>query len=402
MRYKLFYRRGQKKGKRGVALILTFMIMATVMTVTIAFLFMLNTRSRGTAFDVASHKALWVAEAGLQSVIYRLRTDIAYRNDPTQVSGSVGNGSYSVTVVRDGSTYTLTSTGSVDVVERELSQSVIVTSAFPDAFGYALFGDTNSSRLRLRNNVAVSGDLYYDGDVRIDANASVTDGLVYGDTVDGAGTYTEAPGPPDPVPAYPTFDTTYYDDEISTGEAMSPGNFTLNGTDDLDLAGGTLYYRDFTAEDDATITGPGTIVATDDIEIKDNVSISPNVTLISKDDLTVRGNAVVQSGAILYGRDKILLRDDADVTGSLLVPTNNKVATMQDSATLTGIIYADRVRLRNDAEIDGSVMADDFVGDRIQNNVDITFDDAALPDTVPTGFESGGITVVPQRDWNEN
>jgi len=410
MRYKTFYKREGKIGRRGVVLVLTFMIMATVLIVAMAFLFMLNTRSRGTVFDVASHKALWVAEAGLQDVIYRLRTDIAYRNDPTQVNGSIGDGGYSVTVSRDGSTYTLSSTGTVDVIERELSQSVIVTSAFPDAFGYAVFGNTNANPLTLENNVAVSGDLFYDGDVAVEGSASVTNGLVYADSVSGDGTYAEAPGPPDPVPAYPAFDTTYYDEQITTAEGEAASDWTLDGSDSYDLSGGTVYYDKVTIKNNATVMGPGTIVATDNVKIDNNANISSNITIISKTKIEVKADAVVEGGAVLYGRNEIKLKDQADVTGSLLVPTSGKKVKMEDSSSLTGIIYADKIEFKvgnaSDAiDINGSVVADSYKSDEIKpkkGDLNITFDQSSFPNSVPTGLEGGEVTVVPQRDWNEN
>ena len=409
MKYKLITIRKPPAKNRGVALVLTFMVMVAVVAIAVAFLFMLTTRMRGTGFDVAGQKALWLAEAGLQDVMYNLRTDAGYRSNPSTVNGSLGDGTYSVGVARNGDTYTLASTGTVDVINRQITQTVIISISFPDVFDYAVFGNTNANPLTLENDVTVSGDLFYDGDVEVKGDASVTDGLVYADSVSGDGTYIEAPGPPDPVPTYPTFDTTYYDDEITIAEATSAGDWTLSGSDNFDLAGGTIYYDKVTIKDNATVTGPGTIVATDNVKIEGDANISPNITIISKKKVEVKADAVVENGAVLYGRNEVKLKDQADVTGSLLVPTSGKKVKMEDSSTLTGIIYADEVEFKAEkpgdtVNVDGSVVANSYKGDKIKpkkGDVNITFDQPSLPDSVPTGLDAGGVTVAPQRDWNE-
>ena len=48
-------------------------------------------------------------------------------------------------------------------------------------------------------------------------------GLVCADDVSGSGTYTEASDPPDPVPLYPTFVSTWYDDHEEKGEYVEFG-----------------------------------------------------------------------------------------------------------------------------------------------------------------------------------
>lgn len=140
------------KNKEGVVLIFTFMIMVAVAAITIAFLFMTSTRMRGTGYDIASHKALWLAEAGFQDVIFRLGDDAAYRADPWLVSANLGDGSYSVNVTRDGNTYTMVSTGSVDVETRQLSQSVIYADVYSNVLYTASTIDTNSA-----TNLSITG-----------------------------------------------------------------------------------------------------------------------------------------------------------------------------------------------------------------------------------------------------
>ena len=387
---------------KGAVLILTFIIMVTLTAITTGFLFMTSSQLRGSAYDVASSKALWIAEAGLQQAIYQIKNDSDYRDSPAAINENLGDGSFSVSVSEDGNAYTITSTGTVDTLNRKVTQSMDIAIAFSSAFDYVLFGNTNSSELDIEDEVAISGDVYYDGDVEVKEDASVTNGLVYADSVSGDGTYTEAPGPPDPVPTYPTFNTTSYDNYITTAEGQASSDWELSGSDTYNLNGGTVYYNgEVKIKDNATITGSGTIVATDDIKIEDNANISSNVTIITKKKIEVKNNAVIQSEAILYSRDEIKLKNDSSVTGSLIVPTNNKKVKMEDDSTLTGIIYADKVELKDDVVISGSVVADEFQGDKIKDDVSITYDQSSLPNSLPTGIQEGNVTITPQSNWDE-
>lgn len=97
--------------ERGAVLLLTFIVMIALVTITAGFLYMLSARARSVAYAKNSEKAFWLAEAGLQQVMYRLKNDSVFSDNPTTVTGNLGDGSYSVTVSMDESTYTITSTG---------------------------------------------------------------------------------------------------------------------------------------------------------------------------------------------------------------------------------------------------------------------------------------------------
>ena len=152
---------------KGAVLILTFIIMVTLTAITTGFLFMTSTQLRGSAYDVASSKALWIAEAGLQQAIYQIKNDSDYRDSPAAINENLGDGSFSVSVSEDGNAYTITSTGTVDTLNRKVTQSMDIAIAFSSAFDYVLFGNTNSSELDIEDEVAISGDVYYDGDVEV-------------------------------------------------------------------------------------------------------------------------------------------------------------------------------------------------------------------------------------------
>jgi cytoskeletal protein CcmA (bactofilin family) len=391
--------------KGTVLLLLTFIIMMTLTVVTGALLYMNSVRLRGSGADIMSSQAFWAAESGLQHYSYHLKTNSTYRNDFPDFNASLvvldsGTGTYNVTCTdQRANRYFITSTGSMGSIDKKVTQTIILTTDLPDAFDYAVFGNTSSDRLDLKNNVVISGDFYYDGDVKVDKDAGVIDGFLYADDVSGNGTYTAAPGPPTPVPTYPAFDTSWYDTQITSCESAASQDWTLEGSSTYDLNGGTVYYQKITIQGDAAITGSGIIVATEDVKIKNRANISSDVTIVTKKNLKVEDDAVVQEGGVLYAREEIALKGSANVRGSLFVPEANGKVKLEDDAVLAGIIYADIVKLTDDVVITGSVVAKEYEKDEIGKNVRITYDAASLPAFIKNGFSADPL--VSYSGWSE-
>jgi len=392
--------------QKGLILVFVFIIMTGLAAVTLGFLYMNAVQLKSGGYDVQSSEAFWIAEAGLQKYMFYLKDGTYDSTNHPNLNENLGNGNYLVTSSYDGgtSTYVLTSTGSVSVISRTITESAVVGNVYPDAFDYALFGNNSNNKTLTLNNsggasntIEIVGDLYYDGNVVVESRASVTGGLVYANSVSGAGTYTAAPGSPSPMPTYPVLNT-IYNDLIAVAPLVS--NLTLNGSADLPLGGTTQYYRNLTVRNNATITGPGTIVMTGTVTLRDDANVSPNVTIIAKGTVNIRDDAIVQSESIVYSQSNITLRNSVNVTGSVIA-LPNKTVTVQNNAVLTGILYAGRVNLINNAVITGSVVTDRFSSNRINDNVTITFSQVSLPSTLPAVLGSSSTTVTPQADWNE-
>ena len=190
--------------KKGVILILTFIIMTTLCAVTVAFLYMTSVQTKGTGYDITSAKALWIAEAGLQQVMYKLKNDSNFRDNPTTVSANLGDGSYSVTVTPNGNDYNLVSLGTVGVLSRKIS--CVAKGGL--IFFYAGFGnssltvgtngdtdsyDSNLGRYNVsgnkghngnagtNGNISTSGSAYIDGDASTGPSGTFnTKSAVYG------------------------------------------------------------------------------------------------------------------------------------------------------------------------------------------------------------------------------
>ncbi len=91
--------------KKGAALLLTFIIMATLAAITAAFLHMTSIQARASGYDIAGTKALWLAEAGLEKAIWNLKTiaEEGGKGEEWITSGtteSLGEGNYTMVVER--------------------------------------------------------------------------------------------------------------------------------------------------------------------------------------------------------------------------------------------------------------------------------------------------------------
>lgn len=123
---------------KGFALIAAIIIMVLLSALGTFLVSLLSTDTDISQDTLRSTQAFFLAEAGLQHVMYKLGDNFAYRDEPTQESGNLGEGSFSVTVIKDGAIYSLVSTGTVGAVERKIKQSV---ELIPEAFKYALRSD---------------------------------------------------------------------------------------------------------------------------------------------------------------------------------------------------------------------------------------------------------------------
>ena len=93
--------------KRGVVLILTFIMMTCLTAITGAFLYMTSIQTKGSGYDTASNKALWLAEAGIQKAIWYLKTPVGsggkgddWVQPAPGLTESLGSGSYTLVVSR--------------------------------------------------------------------------------------------------------------------------------------------------------------------------------------------------------------------------------------------------------------------------------------------------------------
>lgn len=120
------------KDTKGIALVLSFAIMAALMVIVITYLFVASTGIKRADKQTSNMQALFVADAGLQYAIYRLHYDSNWDEDGG-TAHVIGAGSFVVDVrdITGGTPPTvykrITSTGTVAGLSRVVKQDVAVT-----------------------------------------------------------------------------------------------------------------------------------------------------------------------------------------------------------------------------------------------------------------------------------
>lgn len=200
------------KDRRGVVVIMVFLIMITLIAIMGAFLYMTSVQTKAVGNDSSDAKALWIAQGGIQQVFYKLKNDSSYTNNPTQLTGNLGDGSYSVTVTKDGINYSINSVGTVGSASRTITQTV-TAALLPEAYQYAAY---------------VGGSILTTNSTGLIIESQKTGGANF-PTVDFASYYAATPVGQRVANGY-TFTGTKTGLWYVSGSAMINGGSTINGT----------------------------------------------------------------------------------------------------------------------------------------------------------------------------
>ncbi len=328
-----------RKRKKGVTLLLTLIIITTLAVVVTAFLYMVSVQTKGSGYTIDSAKEFWLAEAGIQQVIYKLKTDEAYRTtlSPNPLTGTLGTGSYSVVVTGPVSnTYTLTSTGTFGVINRTIQQTVVVKLA-----------GTFDALATVDNNILTS---------------QATNLVLTGELRD------HAPN------LQPNVNFTYYYNNTPVAQ-RKVGDYTFPaGT----YSG--LWYVSGTATISSNVTINGTLVAGNQISCvnKSNVTINPtgltHTALIAGQtiDFGRTSNLTITKGIIFAGvtvnKDLNLNRTNGANINAVIFTNQNCDFSRSNNVTVTW---------------DSGVKAN------------------PPPSDAMSGGGGGTATVSPQKDWQE-
>ncbi|MDP2913804.1 MAG: hypothetical protein Q8N91_07380 [Candidatus Omnitrophota bacterium] len=351
-------RRPKTKDQRGVVLILTFVIMAALTAIVTSFLYMTSIQTKGAGYDILRSKALWLADGGLQKALYTLKNDATYQSTPTTITGYLGSGSYSVSAVKNGSTYTFTSIGTVNTISRKvvagasLTSSVLVRSIHADGSTVDFNGSTGVINANISCHVHVTN--------------------YAGMTING--TLTE-----DFPMINPTLDFDYYQSLASASGQLVVGSKTFqNGT----YSGVWYVTRGVTIGDNAIING--SIFSDSDIQFTDkadNVQITPN-PLTNYPALAAKNN--MSTSATGIPGERIGLQNST--INGLIVTQNNITLDDVKNSTFNGTILAGS----NFSMGNGSGIIINYDSDVF----------APMPPAF-TYTAGGDLIVMFQKDWNE-
>lgn len=377
---------GRRDSRRGAVLAVTALIVLLVSILGGGLLTLSRSDALERTRQMQMDQAFWLAEAGLESMAWRLCSDEAFAaslspfsNAPTTLATEdLGAGSYEVRLWQTpGSSQRVihvVSAGRVQGTVRRVGQTVIVGR---DLWPLPITSNAllSAGTVTLNNKVEVSGP------VSIDTNIA---------TLHGDGTY-DFVVPPDPVPP---LNITSYERAIDYAEAhgMSPSSAS-----NVVLGGGVLCVKgDLTTW---SIQGPGTLVVSGSLSMGARTGVSPGVTVIAGKSLVFGQGVIVSNECVLYASQSIQFNQGGSMLlqSSLLTPGS---ITGNQSFALSGLLYAGgALELRNSASLTGCVVAGASASFDVAllTKVSITHDPSQLPEHPPPGFN-----VVWRREgWEE-
>jgi hypothetical protein len=380
-----------RHGKKGFVLALSAILLLSISIIVAAFIFLVTIRTRAAASGLDSAKAFWLAEAGIQQVIYRVMTDSDYRNTPTDITGSLGSGTYSVSVVKSAGqpVYTLSSTGTAGIVSRGVGQTVTFSFAGWTApfANYGVFTKAGSVNLQNSSN-KITGDVYTAGIVITQGFSTVT-GTVYADS--GSGNYKRLPLPIPNIP-WPELDKTYYTTLINTAGKYAKKDMTYST---LNLGGGTVYVNGKVTA--TNITGPGIVVCTGNFVINGG-TVGQDVTIISNAALSMANNSHVQTGAVMYASTSISLTGNYAVLDNAALITPGAMTLGATNLRVNGVVFCGgNLALQKSTTVNGSVVSGGTIN--MASSAQIVQDSSQLPLEVPNGIASGTASSVLLSNW---
>jgi Tfp pilus assembly protein PilX len=167
--------------KRGVALLLTILMISLVLFLAIYFLNFSVTEKRISKSQAWGAKTYYLAESGVQEMVWRLKNDVAYKNSfETNASWAEtfirnnpfgpNSGSYTVTITNSSLAHgDIVSTGSIDIGGSQETQRIVKTSVYR-AMGSTLTLEDNCGYADGNINLSFSLVNFYNGSAHSNNN----------------------------------------------------------------------------------------------------------------------------------------------------------------------------------------------------------------------------------------
>ncbi len=391
---------------------------------------LLATSGAGRTEAVRRQQALqcfWGAESALALVRCRLFGDPAYRAapSPVTVTGRWVVGEATVTVSANVYTVQARGTNPASRLSRRVRQqfrvqrydywddfALLVGGQGLDlAQSVAIYGDVYSiGSVRMSQSAAIFETLYCLGSLQMSQSAAIYDQAFIGGSINLGGSSVIYGGsypfssPANPYyavqPEVPTFDWTWYESLLAQAAVQDSG---LDFNNNVDLSNQVRFVRGSAAlrqMKSLTSTPPGgVLVVRDMFEIQQQCWIGPGVTVVCGDRFWMGQNTQVHSNAIIYARNRIEMKQSGIVaTGASLVTPGT--IDMKQAAQATGFVYAGTLLdLSQGIQIRGLC----YAGQRalLSQSVTISYAPSALPFTLPPGLQTNQAVVITPSDWRE-
>jgi len=348
------------KNKKGIILITAYMVIAVLGIIGGAFISRSISEIRIAEREKNSIQAFYLAEAGIDYILDRLRKTGTTSGEKTSTLSNIG--SYSCEWSLSNNVISAESTGTVNDVSR-----IIQVDILPDTFARYLYF-TNTEHFRwmgwylpvwFSTEDSVEGPLQTNGHLHIAGNPAFSDPNYHKPvkSEDNFITYMNGGSPRDKTTlSNPPYDYPTFQDGAQLGVEQVP------------LPSKALDLRTAAVHDGLMLTGPTTIVlknnGTMDVTNSNKKWVNYNIPLPENGAVFVDGGNVTVYGT-LNGQLSIGTNRDIIITNNVLYNTNPR--TNPESTDVLALIAERNVVISESApynlEIDASIMAlgDSFV-----------------------------------------
>ncbi|MDP2708672.1 MAG: hypothetical protein Q8O93_01295 [bacterium] len=348
----------QKSKNRGIALILTLLLMSLVLFLSLYLLNFSLTEDRISKSQAWGAKTYYLAESGIQEMVWRLKNDAAYKqNFETDPNWTVNfsrvnpfgadNGSYSVNLQNIGlARGVITSTGTIDIgngktsqrivktyVYRALGQSAIIdTSAYADGNVDISYGTVNfyDGSAHSNNNFIINGISTVNVDTDLKAVNQYNKSWL--STVNVGGSVYSSNNPP------------------AAAEIQMPAvDFDSDDPNSLINRAGAVYSSsefDELMENNQNLTLNGITYVDGDINIKGAQTLTINGLLVAGRDIMI-GHSLCR-GWSRCGSNSIAVNNTEGQPSGLMAKRKINFELWTGEVDISGIIYAnDQLNLLN-------------------------------------------------------
>jgi Tfp pilus assembly protein PilX len=339
------------KQNQGIALILTILLMSLILFLSLYLLAFALTESRIAKSQSWGAKTYYLAEAGVQEMVWKLKNDTAYKQGFETNPGwsasftranpfGVDNGSYTVSIANSALAHGLiTSTGTIDIGSGKTSQRIVKTyvyramgqSGLDDNCGYA-DGNINISFSAVNfhdgsafsnNNFTINGL----STVNIDADLNAVNQYDESPSseVNVGGAIHAANRPPAPAPIQmPALDF----------DSADPNSLKNRAT--------VVYTQsqfDTLMANNQNLTLPAPITYVDgDVELKGAQNLTVNGELVVGRDLIIGKNLC--RGLFRCGNSSLTINHTAGQAAGVLAKRKIIFEAWSGAINVDGIIYA--------------------------------------------------------------
>jgi hypothetical protein len=385
------------KNKNGGILVMVMVVLLAVSFLTIGFFKLQETDAVEAVHVEQSNQAFWLAEAGLQQTLSKLRSDKDYRENlssdegsPDRETDTVGSGSYTVELWGDGSdsNFFVESRGDVRGASRLLRLDAVLGAI--GNHGLIGLGKDGSSGSVIRKDCTLNCSIYQNGNLTVSAGTTIS-GTVYADN------YTDfasgAALAEDQVLDM-EIDQSAYDTELGLG--VTGATITDNI---LDLAGGTVVV-DSSIDNLDGITGGGLLVVKGDQTFNSGLTVDSDITIVVDGTLEFQKDADIGDNVHMYVTGDAKLSKDATVStgeGCSLLVLGDLI--IKKNLDFQGIIFAEgHVTVDKDLKVTGTMIAgEDYT---LKKDAVVTFNAGMIPEDVRNDMIIG-THIVQSSMWNE-